>query len=138
MYPVTPDDIVYEAEKWIGTPFVHQGHRCGIASDCLGLIYGIAFNLGLTDISLPNYGVEPTGNTLKTGLDREMDRVTDYSRGDVLTFRIARLWQHVGVYTGRDIIHAYQPNGRVVRHILDDKWRQRHVASYRYKGLDYG
>jgi len=134
----TRADIVAAAREWVGTPFQHQGHTREHACDCLGLAYGVARSLGLTDTTLPAYGAEPNGDSLKQGLDREMDLVTIPLPGDLLVFRLATLWQHVGIYTGRNIIHAWQPNGRVVEHIFNQVWRRRHVASYRFRGLDNG
>lgn len=35
------------ARAWLGTPYVEGASECGIAADCVGLIEGIARDLGL-------------------------------------------------------------------------------------------
>lgn len=138
----TSSDIVIEARRWIGTPFVHQGHVRGIAADCLGLGYGIAKTLGLVDIELPAYGREPTGNALKDGLGRYLDKVNKKRPGDVIVFKLAFRWQHVAIYTGAGIIHAWQPVGKVIETSFDPVWLSRHAATgnatYRFRGLADG
>ncbi|MFZ1680734.1 MAG: peptidase P60, partial [Rhizobiaceae bacterium] len=32
--------VVAEAERWIGTPYRHQGSTRGVGCDCLGLVLG--------------------------------------------------------------------------------------------------
>ena len=55
--------------------------------------------------------------------------------GDLLLMRFAGEPQHLAVFTGETIIHAYQATGRVVEHSLDDKWRRRIVRVYRFVGV---
>jgi hypothetical protein len=43
--------------------------------------------------------------------------------------------QHLAVFEGDNVIHAYESIGRVVEHRLDDKWRKRIVRVYRFKGM---
>jgi cell wall-associated NlpC family hydrolase len=43
--------------------------------------------------------------------------------------------QHVGIYTGDTLIHAYESVGKVVEHRMDDKWLRRIVRVYRFKDM---
>ncbi|MEM1422329.1 MAG: peptidase P60, partial [Pseudomonadota bacterium] len=36
-----PDQIAYEASRWIGTPYRHQASLRGVGCDCLGLLRGV-------------------------------------------------------------------------------------------------
>ncbi|MBL0320066.1 MAG: hypothetical protein IPP74_12385 [Alphaproteobacteria bacterium] len=41
--------IISQARTWLGTPFHHQARLKGKGCDCLGLIVGVADELGLKD-----------------------------------------------------------------------------------------
>ena len=43
-------DIIAEAQSWLGTPYRHQASLEGVGADCLGLIRGVWREL---------YGAEP-------------------------------------------------------------------------------
>ena len=34
-------DIIAEAQSWLGTPYRHQGSLKGVGCDCLGLVRGV-------------------------------------------------------------------------------------------------
>ena len=38
---MTPDSIITEARRWLGTPYQHQASCLGAGADCLGLVRGI-------------------------------------------------------------------------------------------------
>jgi cell wall-associated NlpC family hydrolase len=38
---LTPDLILAEARRWIGTPYAHQASLRGVGCDCLGLVRGV-------------------------------------------------------------------------------------------------
>ncbi len=42
--------IVEKSREWIGTPFHEQGRQKGIGCDCVGLILGIAKEIGVTSL----------------------------------------------------------------------------------------
>jgi uncharacterized protein YijF (DUF1287 family) len=63
--------------------------------------------------------------------------------GDVVWMRFEKEPQHLGivgdyVHGGLSLIHAYNGAGvnRVVEHRLDDTWRARIVAAWRYPGVE--
>ena len=105
---ITGEDIVAEARTWIDTPWRHQGRLKYVATDCLGLVGGIAVNLGLvpsdrwtTDPVFGGYGRVPMPEQLLGGCARYLDAVPrrEVSLGDVLvmSFSKNRHPQHFGI-----------------------------------------
>ena len=130
-----PDEYIDVARTWIKTPFRHQGRTKQVAADCIGVVYGAAIELGLTDTTLPIYAKSPHAGQLEAGLRacRELACVLIPAPGDILVFRFARDLQHVGIYTGRNIIHAYQPLGECVEHRFCQKWKARQLLAFRFR-----
>lgn len=131
------DDLVIEARSWVGTPFAHKGRTKGQAVDCIGLVYGAAIALGLVSIALPDYARSPQGTLLEQSMRNHPDLIetAEIEPGAVLLFRFARYSQHVGIYTGRNLIHSYEPQGKCVEHRYCDKWDGRRMAAFVFKGL---
>jgi len=132
-----PDTYINEVRSWDGTPFVHKGHTKGRAVDCIGLVYGSALALGLVSGLLPDYARSPQGNHLEQAM-KSHSALTEVSKpvvGSILLFKFARFGQHVGIYTGRNLIHSFQPLGGYVEHRYCDKWKARQVAAFRFKAL---
>jgi NlpC/P60 family putative phage cell wall peptidase len=137
---VEKSDIVAEARTWIGTPFQHQGRTKGKGVDCIGLLYGVAKNLGIApDIkSLPQeyigYKRIPENGRLQAALNTYMEpiRMSQVGPGDVLLFayKIGQP-QHVAIYTGDTLIHAY--NKKCTEHSMSAAWRRRLCGAYRFK-----
>lgn len=134
----TRAEILVEAREWIGTPFHHQGRIKGVGVDCVGLIYGVGQKFGLIDSDYTEYGREPHKNTLEREAVLRVDWLGDIEPqpADILLMRFLREPQHVAIFTGRNIIHAYSGIGKVVEHILDDKWRKRVVGVYGFRGVE--
>lgn len=132
-----PDDFIAEAETWIKTPFVHKGRTKGRAVDCIGLVYCTALAVGLITGELPDYARSPQNTLLEKSLREHpaLYEVSDLKPGDVLLFRFAKWGQHVGIYTGRNLLHSYEPLGGCVEHRYCDKWESRRVATFRFKAL---
>lgn len=123
------EDIVAEARTWIGTPWRHQGRLKGVGTDCLGLVGGIAVNLGLfpsetwtTDPVFAGYGRIPMSDRLLDGCGRYLDSVpkANVRLGDILlmSFSKAERPQHFAVVSRLEprlyIIHAYAQHRKVV------------------------
>ncbi|MFA5170430.1 MAG: NlpC/P60 family protein [Sulfuriferula sp.] len=134
---MTADDIISAARECIGTPFQHQGRINGLALDCAGVIVCVASKFGLKSIQPAGYGRSPCNGMLEEAADMQpyLDRVTAMQAGDVLMMRFTGEPQHVGIYTGENIIHAYESVGKVVEHRLDEKWAARIVRIYRFKDI---
>lgn len=134
---MTADDLIAAARECIGTPFMHQGRILGRALDCAGVAVHAARRTGHEVDEPAAYGRLPNNAMLEYWLERQpfLERVADLKPGDLLLMRFTGEPQHLAVYAGPTIIHAYQAVGRVVEHDLDAKWRRRIVQAYRFRGI---
>ena len=133
--------VLYEARKWIGTPYLHQASVCGRGCDCLGLIRGVWRSvLGNEPEQAPSYSSdwaesgdhEPmleAASRWFTKLDRK-----EACAGDLVLFRWHRssVVKHAGILSGHNcFIHAYERAGVVETH-LGSHWQKRIVAAFRF------
>lgn len=139
------EQIVALARAQIGTPWQHQARIGGVAMDCAGLPILIGQKLGMAVDALADYGRLPQPAEMRAELERHLVRVPRASMqiGDVAWLRFDREPQHFGilgdyVHGGLSLIHAFNGAGvnRVVEHRLDDQWRARIVAVWRFPGVD--
>lgn len=147
----TNADIVACARSWLGTRFHHQGrlkktlsHKGGV--DCLGLLAGVASELDLRlpdgtpliSIDETDYGHYPDTQYLQQKLLQALTPIepAELSPGCILLMTIDGQPQHMGIASdlsgGLGLIHAYASARAVVEHALDEYWRQRITAAYRY------
>lgn len=138
-------DLVAEARRWLGTPFVHQGSCRGAGCDCLGLIRGLwRARFGEEPQPLPWYAPDwsATGGDgpLLAGLGahlRPVARATPLAPGQVLAFRIRAHGKvtHLGVLirAGADprFVHAYCRHG-VVDSALTTAWTRRIAVRFAF------
>lgn len=158
---ITPQQIVGAARTWVGTPYVHQARGPKGAeggTDCVGLLIGVAVELGLIDPGYDptGYSWETDGSQLRAELSRWADMVafTDTPQdmgfwlatmqpGDIAVFKVVGLPQHTafvseidygvsGTYPG--LIHAYNPAHKVIEHSLNDRWVHRMIELWRLRG----
>ncbi|WP_170564537.1 NlpC/P60 family protein [Ruegeria atlantica] len=138
------NDIVTEARRWLGTPYVHQASVQGAGADCLGLLRGIWRALyGAEPERVPSYSMdwsEPQGEERMWDAARRnltAKPPSELAPGDVLLFRMrdGGVAKHVGVVsetgTVPRFIHAYSGHG-VVENALSDPWRRRVVACFAF------
>nr|MBL8412736.1 C40 family peptidase [Dechloromonas sp.] len=129
-------DVVAAARNLIGTPFRHQGRLPGIGLDCAGLVVVIAHELGIPHRDVAGYGRRPFQGQLEAVLASQPGlqsvAVADLVEGDLLLMRFGRDPQHLAIHAGGTIIHAAEEFGKVAEHRLDDTWRRRIVAAYRF------
>lgn len=113
---VTRFDVVLEARSWLGTPYEHQHRVKGHAVDCVGLVIGVARNLGVVppEFDVNAYPRKPDGSTLLARCAEFMDPVRDEDArpGHVLVLAFRRDPQHMGIlgdylYGGLSLIHAF-------------------------------
>ena len=132
---MTPNDIISAARSACDVPFRHQGRDPAIGLDCIGLIAHIARIFGLPHQDRLDYGRTPGNGELEAALDRQpcLERISSLEPACVVLFRISRSPQHVGIYTGESMVHAWSDAGKVCEHPLDDRWRSRIVRMYRFK-----
>lgn len=127
-------DIVTTARGWKGTPFRHQGRQKSIGCDCIGLIVGVAHELGLSTYDFRAYGRLPRLNLLEEKLAEHLLQInlSDVRPGDVLSMTWVRYASHVAIVTDAGIIHSYRQAGGVVEHGLDQVWQNRISKAWRF------
>lgn len=144
----TRADIVKAARGWLGTPYRHQARCKGVAVDCIGLVGGVALELGISgaqewaaDVSLHNYTRQPDPATLLGGCERFLDRVpvSQMLPGDVLVFSLQETPRHFALLTYRNpnrVIHAYAllSARRVVEQSLPIA-KARLLAAFAFRGV---
>jgi NlpC/P60 family putative phage cell wall peptidase len=139
--------IVNQARTWLGTPYHHQARLKGVGCDCLGLVVGVAGELGLTRsdgtplirFDETDYSRQPDGERLTAMLQSLLHEIpkADAAPGDLALFTIEGNPQHVGLITEYEgalgVIHSYAPSRKVVEHRLDKKWQQRIIKVFRWQ-----
>jgi len=132
--------IIAAARACLGTPFVHQGRIPGVALDCAGLLIAVAQAIGADYHDVLGYGPHPCGGLLEQALDDqpclEPVPIAQRSAGDLLLMRFDAEPQHLAVFTGETIIHAYSNVGEVCEHRLASVWAARIVRIYRFRGIE--
>ncbi len=145
------EQFIAVARGWIGTRFRHQGRVKKSAAgqggcDCIGLVIGVADEAGLThngrkfsEYDIKDYAKTPDGDKLKAAFCEYLREipVSQMQAGDVAMFRFNKNPQHVGIISNLNnnfgIIHCYMQARGVVEHLLDQHWRERIVAVFRFK-----
>lgn len=142
----TRADIVAEARTWLQTPWVHQHRVKGHAVDCVGLVIGVARNLGLVppEFDVQGYSRLPDGH-LEALCERYMRPVSRSALqpGDVVVVAVAHDPQHMGIVTphlagGLGLIHATSvaKRGGVVESRLMFTRVMQFRAAYALPGVD--
>lgn len=117
------DEIVKEAESWLGTPYHHQAMVKGAGVDCAMILVAVYGKVGL----LPE-GFDPRPYPHDWHLHRDAERYLGHllrfgyevdapERGDIAVWKFGRTFSHGGILVGQNrIIHSYVGRGVV----LDD------------------
>ena len=136
---MTADDLIAAARTCVGIPFQHQGRQPGLGLDCAGLLVVALRTLRLDPLDRTDYGRNPHGGALEAMLDAQplLFRVPiqEMRPADVLLMRFKTDPQHLALFAGETIIHAYESAGKVAEHRLDTRWRARIVRVYRVQEL---
>jgi cell wall-associated NlpC family hydrolase len=121
---ITPAQVMQQARSWVGVKFQHQG-RTRMGCDCLGFIAACMAELNSWTLitNLPvNYARNPQTLLIDglTGLTREIP----IEPGALILFQFPKAEHpsHAAIYTGESMIHAHEPNGKVVEHGYRAKW----------------
>lgn len=134
----TGEQVVAAARTWLGTPWHHAACCKRVGVDCALLMVGIAREMGW-DLSVDaNYTQGYELPRMLSGLGRHCTDVTGapVQAGDVLVFSGRMMPNHCGLATGEGtFIHAYQSVNAVVESALDENWRGRIVAQFRWRAL---
>lgn len=136
--------IVAEARRWIGTPYVHQSAVRGAGTDCLGLLRGVWLALlGPEPEAVPAYTqdwAEPgRQEVLRAAAERWLcpKPLAAAAPGDVLLFRMrmGAVAKHLGIQAAvgapATFVHAYTGHG-VVESPLSAPWERRIVARFEF------
>lgn len=140
--PIIGTEVLAEARRWLGTPYVHQAAVRGAGCDCLGLLRGVWRALyGDEPEPVPAYTPDWSEPSRDERLWRAAKRVLRVARteapGDVLLFRMrdGAVAKHLGIAakTGAapSFIHAYTGHG-VIESPLSAPWRRRIVARFAF------
>lgn len=137
---MTADDIIAGARECLETPFRHQARLVGVGLDCAGVVAHAVRSVGCEVIEVAGYGRTPNNGLLEQALDGQscVERITDVSDrrpGDILLMRFTSEPQHLAIFTGETIVHAYEAVGKCCEHRLSSVWAARIVRVYRVKGL---
>lgn len=147
---MTREEIVLEAQGWLGTPYRHQASLKGQGADCLGLLRGVWRGLlGGEPEAVPAYTpdwAERLGeDSLIEAARRHLDEkpVGAARLGDVLVFRMASgvpakhcaILSREGEGAAALILHAYW--GRSVTETRLVAWWSRRIAGvFSFPGLE--
>jgi cell wall-associated NlpC family hydrolase len=131
-------EIIAAARECIDTPFAHQGRLINKALDCAGVAVHVFDSMGCEVKQPAAYSRTPNNAMLEYWADRQpfLTRETIPQAGDILLMKFKTEPQHVAIFTGTGLIHAYEKFGKVVEHDIDAKWRKRIVRAYRFKGIE--
>lgn len=135
---VTRQQVVETARGWLRTRYRHQGRLKGVSVDCVGLIMGVAKELGLKDVQVADYPRHADGS-LRSRCEEHMQRitVTAAQAGDVLLFKWRNAETHLAFLTSdNSIIHAYMLNREVVEHHMNAVWRAHICGAYHIEGVE--
>lgn len=132
-------EIVIAARRYLGTPFLHQGRTIhGI--DCVGLLVGVAKDLGIPCKDRRDYSRQPSEDVLLEVLNQNMVQVdiAFAKMGDVIALRATKKIRHVAILSDVGMIHSWALGGiqKVAEHGLNDRWRSRIAAAFTVSGLE--
>lgn len=133
--------VVAAARGWLGTPFCHQGRLSGVGVDCVGLVIGVARELGLSDFDVTGYARSPDSDALCRLAHELMQPIPPSAArpGDVLLIAIEGRARHLAIRSelagDPAMIHAWAPQRRVVEHRIDADWAVRIRAAFRLPGV---
>lgn len=140
----TKAQVVAYARETLGTPTGHQGRVLGKALDCVGVAVHVASRIGMDISDVTNYGRIPNPTEMRAKLDEHLVRVLPSAMqiGDVVWLTVEQDPQHLGIIgdypygSGYSLIHAHNASGvkKVVEHRLDQQWRDRIRAVWRFPG----
>jgi len=132
---INRDDIVKQAKSWIGTKFRFQGrikknseNNGGV--DCLGLIIGVADEVGFTYngelLSYYDnifYSKKFKFDILKEKFEEyfyKKDSIKNIEKGDIILQKLSDVQYHLMIYTGEGFIHSSAITLSVVENHVND------------------
>lgn len=127
------NQVVECARQYLGVPYHHQGRNRVSGLDCAGLVIVVGDDLGYMIQDWEGYKPTPHAYTFKKVVEKNLVKYTELFPGAILMFRFATEPQHLGIFTGTTIIHAYSKVKKVTEHRYADVWKKRTVGIYGYE-----
>jgi hypothetical protein len=128
------NQIVLEAQKWLGTPFHQQGRQINAGCDCVGLIIGIAKSINSLSITGDSwdecdeisYDCMADSSLLIDLLPKHFNVVEGpFDVGDILVIEMVEKQYHVCIVTSTlpvKVIHSCSAVGKVIEHKIIPQW----------------
>jgi len=133
---ILANQVVSQAQTWLGTPWHHQARLKGVGVDCLGLIVGVCNELEIPVQDYQQYDRFPDGYHLAKELERQLIKKNSQpSPGDIMLFRISRMPQHLAICTPMGLIHAHQGVMKVVETSMPNHWDTHILGVYQLPGV---
>lgn len=111
-------EIVTEARKWLGTPFMHQARVKGVGVDCGQLVIAVGVALNRFDApprEMMRYGRAPNPRHMRSIIESMLAPCESPEVGDVIWVGERKgLPMHLAIITDKGIIHADSHFGAVV------------------------
>lgn len=131
--------VISEAQRWLGTPYHHQGMTLGVGVDCGMLLIAVYHACGLIPLIDPR--PYPPDWHLHQGDERYMGWVQQYSEqvdnpqpGDIALYRFGKCVSHGGIVVDWPmIIHAYRDQGVVLGNGTQGQLGPRLIGWWRIK-----
>lgn len=136
---IAPAQIVSEARRWIGVPYVHQG-RTAYGVDCIGLIICVRDTIeSWPDAcnTTRDYSRQLQGGMLLELVERRCVRLSAPEDGAMILIRWPKhaYPTHAAFYAGGNIIHAYQRARRVIETGFRAHWLRDAHSYWRLPGV---
>jgi NlpC/P60 family putative phage cell wall peptidase len=138
----TRAQVVECARSWLSTKWQHQASLKGVACDCAGLVAGVAREVFAMQTELPTYGHTPFRRTMEAVCRKYLTQIPaqDAAPGDIVLIAWDRDAHHMAIVSDLNgalgIIHSYAQARKVVENRIDEKWRERIVAAFRFPGIE--
>lgn len=121
---ISPMAVIDQARSWKEVKFLHQG-RTRMGCDCLGFIAACMAELNSWTLlyNLPNDYARNPQSLLIDGL-KQLSHEIPLQPAALILFQFPKTDHpsHAAIYTGESMIHAHQPNGKVVEHGYRGLW----------------
>lgn len=131
--------IVAEGQRWLGTPYVHQG-RSQYGVDCIGFVICVrhaveAIPSWLTETR--TYARQPMHGLLLSRIAAHCTPLDQVEEGCLIVIRWPRMKEpaHVALYGGGNILHAYQKVNRVIQSGYRANWLRDTHSLWRLPGV---
>lgn len=140
--------VVEEAQRWLGTRYVHKQSVRGSGTDCVGLLFGVYQTVGLIPAHLSFQDVTgdyPVDWCLHRGEELYLQGLAAWCipglgrLGDIAIFQWGRTQSHTGIVSGTHpvkFIHAYAPAKSVTESFLSGFWADKFRGFLTVRGLD--